>query len=63
VIVMGDLILTILFWVGAIMIAAFVVAGLASSKVRALLQRPADDMVRRDRERWGEPGTSEGERR
>lgn len=58
---MSDLILTILFWLGVVMIGAFVVAGLASSKVRAMMQRPADDMVRRDRERWGSRTTDEGE--
>jgi len=60
---MSDLILTILFWLGVVMIGAFVVAGLASSKVRAMMQRPADDMVRRDRERWGTRTTDEGEQR
>lgn len=50
---MSDSVLTVLFWVGVVMLGTFVVAGLASSKVRALLQRPAEDMVRRDRERWG----------
>ncbi|HEX5771751.1 MAG TPA: hypothetical protein VFY11_12370 [Nocardioidaceae bacterium] len=60
---MSDLILTILFWLGVVMIGAFVVAGLASSKVRAMMQRPADDMVRRDRERWGSRTTDEGEQR
>jgi hypothetical protein len=60
---MSDLILTILFWLGVVMIGAFVVAGLASSKVRAMMQRPADDMVRRDRERWGTRPTDEGEQR
>lgn len=60
---MSDLILTILFWLGVVMIGAFVVAGLASSKVRAMMQRPADDMVRRDRERWGPRTTDEGEQR
>ncbi|HEU4513649.1 MAG TPA: hypothetical protein VFR87_11145 [Nocardioidaceae bacterium] len=59
---MGDLILTVLFWLGAVMIGAFVVAGLVSPRVRALLQRPADDMVRRDRARWGGT-TGEGEKR
>lgn len=60
---MSDLILTILFWLGVVMIGAFVVAGLASSKVRAMMQRPADDMVRRDREQWGARTTDEGEQR
>jgi hypothetical protein len=60
---MSDLILTLLFWLGVVMIGAFVVAGLASSKVRAMMQRPADDMVRRDRERWGARTTDEGEQR
>ena len=60
---MSDLILTILFWLGVVMIGAFVVAGLASSKVRAMMQRPADDMVRRDRERWGARTTDAGEQR
>lgn len=62
---MGETVLTILFWVGALLIGAFVVAGLASPRVRAKLQRPAEDMVRRDRERWGgEQGTEdEGDRR
>ena len=50
---MSDSVLTVLFWVGVVMLGTFVVAGLASSRVRALLQRPAEDMVRRDRERWG----------
>ena len=50
----GDTVLTVLFWVGVVMLGAFVVAGLASPKVRSLLQRPADDMLRRDRERWGD---------
>jgi hypothetical protein len=45
------------------MIGGFVVAGLASSKVRAMMQRPADDMVRRDRERWGAGTPDEGEQR
>ncbi len=62
---MGDSVLTILFWVGVVLIAAFVVAGLASPRLRAMLQRPAEDMVRRDRERWGKQETDdedEGER-
>lgn len=50
---MSDSVLTVLFWVGVVMLGTFVVAGLASSRVRALLQRPAEDMVRRDREQWG----------
>ncbi|ANH39256.1 hypothetical protein I601_2840 [Nocardioides dokdonensis FR1436] len=50
---MSDSVLTVLFWVGVVMLSAFIVAGLASPRVRAVLQRPADDMVRRDRERWG----------
>ena len=50
---MSDSVLTVLFWVGVVMLGAFIVAGLASWKVRAVLQRPAEDMVRRDRERWG----------
>ncbi len=49
---MGDLVLTILFWVGVLMLGAFIVAGLASPRVRSMLQRPAEDMVRRDREQW-----------
>ncbi|HEX6247855.1 MAG TPA: hypothetical protein VFZ64_08305 [Nocardioidaceae bacterium] len=60
---MGDTILTILFWLGVVMIGAFVVAGLASPRVRTMLQRPADDMVRRDRERWGSGTTDEGDQR
>lgn len=60
---MGDTILTILFWIGVVMIGAFVVAGLASPRVRTMLQRPADDMVRRDRERWGSGTTDEGDQR
>lgn len=57
---MGDTILAILFWLGVVLIGGFVVVGLASPKVRRLLQRPAEDMVRRDRERWG-GRTPEGE--
>lgn len=61
---MGDLILNILFWVGVLMLGAFIVAGLASPKVRSMLQRPAEDMVRRDRERWDKQGTEdEGDQR
>lgn len=60
---MGDLVLTILFWVGAVLIGAFVVAGLASPRIRSLLQQPADDMLRRDRERWGRRQTNEGDDR
>lgn len=61
---MGDLILTILFWVGVLMLGAFVVAGLASPKVRSMLQRPAEDMVRRDREQWDKKTTEdEGDQR
>lgn len=60
---MGDTILTILFWIGVVMIGAFVVAGLASPRVRTMLQRPADDMLRRDRERWGSGTTDEGDQR
>jgi hypothetical protein len=61
---MGDLVLTILFWVGVLMLGAFIVAGLASPKVRSMLQRPAEDMVRRDREQWDEKATEdEGDQR
>ena len=61
---MGDLVLTILFWVGVLMLGAFIVAGLASPKVRSMLQRPAEDMVRRDREQWDEKSTEdEGDQR
>lgn len=61
---MGDLVLTILFWVGVLLLGAFIVAGLASPKVRSMLQRPAEDMVRRDRERWDEQHTEdEGDQR
>ncbi len=58
---MGDVILTVLFWVGVVMLGAFVVAGLASPKVRSMLQRPAEDMVRRDRERWDKKTTEDEE--
>lgn len=50
----GDTVLTVLFWVGVVLLGAFVVVGLVSPKMRSLLQRPADDMLRRDRERWGD---------
>ncbi len=50
---MSDSVLTVLFWVGVVLLSAFIVAGLASRKVRTVLQRPADDMIRRDRARWG----------
>lgn len=60
---MGDTILTILFWVGVVLIVGFVIAGLASRRMRTMLQRPADDMVRRDRERWGSTTDDEGGQR
>ena len=56
---MGDVVLNILFWVGVVLLGAFIVAGLASPKVRSMLQRPAEDMVRRDREQWGKQGTED----
>ena len=56
---MGDVVLNILFWVGVVLLGAFIVAGLASPRVRSMLQRPAEDMVRRDREQWGKQGTED----
>lgn len=55
-VVMGDAVVTFLFWLGVVVIGGFVVAGLASRRFRAQLQRPAEDMLRRDRERWGRRG-------
>lgn len=61
---MSDLVLVILFWVGVVMLGAFIVAGLLSPKARAMLQRPAEDMVRRDRQQWDKPGAEdEGDQR
>ena len=56
---MSDLVATVVFWVGVVLIAGFVVVGLASGKMRKLLQRPAEDMLRNDRERWGGPADSD----
>ena len=61
---MGDVVLNILFWIGVLLLGAFIVAGLASPKIRSVLQRPADDMVRRDRKQWDKQGTEdEGDQR
>ncbi len=59
---MSELILTIVFWMGVVFIAAFVIAGLVSPRVRRVLQRPADDMLRNDRARWGEDTPPDGDR-
>ncbi len=59
---MSDLILTIVFWMGVVFMVAFVIAGLVSPRVRRMLQRPADDMLRNDRARWGEGTSSDGDR-
>jgi hypothetical protein len=47
-----ELIVTVAFWLGVVLIGAFVVFGLASPAVRKWLQRPAEEMVERDRARW-----------
>lgn len=52
---------TIVFWLGFVLIAAFVVVGLASPAVRRWLQRPAEEMVEQDRSRWGGTGTNGGD--
>ncbi len=59
---MSDLILTIVFWMGVVFMVSFVVAGLVSARVRRVLQRPADDMLRNDRARWGEDSSADGDR-
>lgn len=56
---MGNTVVTILFWLGVLLITGFVVAGLVSARWRALFQRPAEDMVRRDREQWGSRETGD----
>lgn len=39
--------------VGVVLILAFTVVGLVSRRFRKRLQAPADEMLERDRERWG----------
>lgn len=39
---------------GVVLILVFTVVGLASRGFRKRLQVPADEMLERDRERWGE---------
>ncbi|WEV78795.1 hypothetical protein O9K63_03085 [Janibacter cremeus] len=48
---------------GVVLILAFTVVGLVSRRFRKRLQVPADEMLERDRERWGghEPTKSPGE--
>ena len=59
---MSELLLTIVFWMGVLFIVVFVIAGLASPRVRRVLQRPADDMLRNDRARWGDDTPQDGGR-
>lgn len=61
---MADTILTALLVVGVLVVGAFVVLGLASPRIRRLLQQPAHDMLHRDREQWGDdpPRSEEGDR-
>jgi hypothetical protein len=53
---MADVVLTVLLVIGVLLVGGFVVAGLASPRLRRLLQRPAEDMLRRDHERWEDRG-------
>ncbi|MBI1759078.1 MAG: hypothetical protein HYR62_07625 [Actinobacteria bacterium] len=56
-----EVIVTVAFWLGFGLIAAFVIVGLASPQVRRWLQRPAEEMVERDRSRWGGGPTGGGD--
>lgn len=39
--------------VGVLLILAFTIVGLTSRRFRKRLQAPADEMLERDRQRWG----------
>jgi hypothetical protein len=49
---MTDTILTALLIVGVLLVGGFALAGALSPRLRSLLQWPAEDMLRRDRDRW-----------
>ncbi|MFD1659572.1 hypothetical protein ACFSL4_15530 [Streptomyces caeni] len=60
---MSNFLMDLLLVLGVALVGMFLTAGLASPRFRAALQRPAEDMLQRDRRQWGEhPGRENGAR-
>lgn len=60
---MSNFLMDFLLVLGIALVGTFVIVGLVSPRFRAALQRPAEDMLQRDRRQWGEhPGKERGER-
>lgn len=58
---MSNFLMDFLLVLGIALVGMFVTVGLASPRLRAALQRPAEDMLQRDRRQWGEhPGREDG---
>jgi len=51
------------FLLGVVLITTFTIIGLASRRLRRRLQVPADEMLERDRARWGRNDPDESDDR